>query len=199
MRVFASARHRHAGFTVLESAVALGVGAVALLAIGQVLTSATGSTDYLVTESAARAEMQNALGQMQEELQASAPSLVNVTSDSEENSVVTFQTAGPWMGTTTWGAADSSGFWKEDWSARYRVVSSSLIRESIDGNGTIVGAPVVLVRDVDESSTGAEGFTVEQNGSIHTIHLGVRKTFSDGKDHEDSLSTAVHVKNNATP
>jgi prepilin-type N-terminal cleavage/methylation domain-containing protein len=187
------------GFTLLETAIAVSIFAVILTIIGSVLVASTGSADYIVGDSISRRDMQRALDTIQDDLRRSGPSVVSVNSVPDEHDVLTLQTAGPWTGEVEWGATDTAGVWRESWSTRYRVVNSSLVRETLDGEGALQGVPTTLTRDIDEAEGTSKGFEVTQNGSVHVLQLRVRRTFSDGVEYENALSTSVHVKNSALP
>ena len=186
---------RENGFTLLETAISIAIAAVILAALGRVLFATTGSTDYLVSDSTGRRDMQRALDILQNEVRQSTPSTISVISSSGQHDILTLQTAGPWSGENEWGAVDVSGAWHEDWSARYRVVQSTLVRETLDALGTVQGAPVTLVRYVADVAGSTRGFEVEQNGPVLVLRIRTRRTFSDGVENDDTLTTSVHVMN----
>jgi len=186
---------RDEGFTLVEMAIALAVATILLVLIGDILFRSTSSADYIVQGSNATATMHRALDRIRGELHRAAPEVVNVNPGSTVNDSFTLQTAGPFSGTTRWGAEDNLGTWHEDWSARYSVVQGDLVRESLNGLDVVQGAPEIVARDVDDPISDDKGFEVTRNGPVVGLKLRVRKTFSDGVQHTEELTTSVLVKN----
>jgi len=190
---------RSKGFTLVEVVVSFAIITAIFGMLARVTLATSGSTDYLVVDASARREMQRAFERLQDELHRSAPTVVVVATDGAGQDVLTLQVAGAWNGAASWGAIDDSGVWRDDWSTRYRVQGSQLVRETLDAADAVQGGASVLVRGVGAPAGGAKGFEVARIGTIVTLRLRVTRSFADGVAHADTLATSVHVKNSAAP
>ncbi len=180
-----------AGFTLVEMAVAMSVGVLCLLVLGQALSTAAGSSDSILKQAEMLTDVQRGVERLRRELQSASPDLVEVSTHRDGNDVLVLKTGGPFNGAVRWGAHDQAGEWRAGWSSRFRVTAGQLVREVIDLSGSVRGEPLSLARGVVPAEPGRKGFSVQRSGSLFTIDLRVRREFRDGKVLERNFSTAI--------
>jgi prepilin-type N-terminal cleavage/methylation domain-containing protein len=179
------------GFTLVEMAVAMSVGVLCLLVLGQALSTAAGSSDSILKQAEMLTDVQRGIERLRRELQSASPDLVEVSTHADGNDVLVLKTAGPYTGAVRWGAHDQSGEWMAGWSSRFRVTGGQLVREVVDLSGSPRGEPLSLARGVMSAVPGEKGFSVQRSGSLFTIDLRVRREFRDGNVLEKNFSTAI--------
>ena len=184
-------RRGEAGFTLVEMAVAMSVGVLCLLVLGQALSTAVGSSDSILKQAEMLADVQRGIERLRRELQSASPDLVEVSTHADGNDVLVLKTGGPFNGSVRWGAHDQSGEWRAGWSSRFRVTGGQLVHEVIDLSGSLRGEPLSLARGVMSAVPGEKGFSVQRSGSLFTIDLRVRREFRDGNVLERNFSTAI--------
>ncbi len=184
-------RRGEAGFTLVEMAIAMSVGVLCLLVLGQALSTAAGSSDSILKQAEMLADVQRGIERLRRELQSASPDLVEVSTHADGNDVLVLKTGGPFNGSVRWGAHDQSGEWRAGWSSRFRVTGGQLVHEVIDLSGSLRGEPLSLARGVVPAVPGEKGFSVQRSGSLFTIDLRVRREFRDGNVLERNFSTAI--------
>lgn len=184
-------RRDEAGFTLVEMSVAMGVGVLCLLVLGQALSTAAGSSDSIIKQAEMLTDAQRGLEHLRRELQSASSDLVEVTTQADGNDVVVLKTGGPFTGAVRWGAHDRAGEWRAGWSSRFRIVEGHLVREALDLSGSARGEAQSLARGIAPSVPGRKGFAVQKNGSLFVIDLRVRREFRDGNRLERHFSTAI--------
>ena len=184
-------RRGEAGFTLVEMAVAMSVGELCLLVLGQALSTAAGSSDSILKQAEMLTDVQRGIERLRRELQSASPDLVEVSTHADGNDVLVLKTGGPFNGSVRWGAHDQSGEWRAGWSSRFRVTGGQLVHEVIDRSGSLRGEPLSLARGVVPAVPGEKGFSVQRSGSLFTIDLRVRREFRDGNVLEKNFSTAI--------
>lgn len=184
-------RRSEAGFTLVEMSVAMGVGVLCLLVLGQALKTAAGASDSIIKQAEMLADVQRGFERLRWELQSASLDLVEVTTHADGNDVLVLKTSGPFSEAIRWGAHDANGEWRAGWSARFRVVDGHLVREVLDYSGSARGDAQSLARGIAPPALEQKGFAVEKNGSLFTIGLRVRRQFRDGNLLERHFSTAI--------
>lgn len=189
----ARARRRSTdGFSLLETALAVGVGSLLIAILGPILVSTSGAVSYVVQRTVGLNEASRLLDRLRDELHRSSPSHVEVTVASGGDSI-TLSEARATGATVVWGAYDDDGIFQQDGSIRYRVENGSVVRELLDAAGALVPPSRELVRDLVDDLGGDKGFEVVRNGSVVTITVRVRKKHPDGAQSTRSLTTSVFV------
>ena len=186
-----SQRSGEAGFTLVEMAVAMSVGVLCLLVLGQALSTAAGSSDSILKQAEILTDVQRGIERLRRELQSASPDLVELSSPADGNDVVVLKTGGPFTGAVRWGAHDQAGEWRAGWSSRFRVLEGQLVREVLDSSGSLQGERLSLARGVLPAGPGRKGFSVRRSGSLFTVDLRVRREFRDGNLLEKNFSTAI--------
>ena len=184
-------RRGEAGFTLVEMAVAMSVGVLCLLVLGQALSTAAGSSDSILKQADMLTDVQRGVERLRRELQSASPELVELSTQADGNDVLVLKTGGPYTGAVRWGAHDQAGEWRAGWSSRFRVTGVELVREVLDVSGSPRGEPQSLARGVVPAAPGKKGFSVQRSGSLFTIDLRVSREFRDGNVLERNFSTAI--------
>ena len=186
---------RSAGFTLLETMIALGVAVVGLAIVGNILVSSVGAVDQIMVDTSVEQDLKRGVSRLLRELGTSSTATIAIDTSNSSYDMATFQTPGTYSGSVTWGAIDTAGVWQSGWTVRYTVSSGTLVRRVLNGSGTQVGADETLVRTVDAVSGGVKGFRVTPNGPLYNVSVRVRKTFRDSKDYTKDFTSTVLVKN----
>ncbi|MCH2367772.1 MAG: hypothetical protein MK554_11235 [Planctomycetes bacterium] len=184
-------RQSEAGFSLLEVSVAVAVGVLCVLTLGQALSGAAGSSESIVRQADLNAQVHRSFGALRRELRSSNPDLAEISTHADGNDILVLKTCGPYSEVFRWGACDNSGEWRAGWSARFRVVEGQLVREALDLSGAVRGEPRPLARGVPLRELDEKGFSVEKDGSLFTISISMRRTFRDGSELRRVFSTAV--------
>ena len=103
-----SQRSAEAGFTLVEMAVAMSVGVLCLLVLGQALSTAAGSSDSILKQAEMLTDAQRGIERLRRELQSASPDLVEVSTHSDGNDVLVLKTSGSFSDGLRWGACDLS-------------------------------------------------------------------------------------------
>ena len=188
-------RQAEAGFTILEISIAVAVGVLCVLTLGQALSSAAGSSESIVRQSELIGEAQRSFIALRRDLRSSNPDLVEISTQADGNDILVLKTCGSYSEAFRWGACDNSGEWRAGWSARFRVVEGQLVREAVDLSGAVRGDARLLARGVPPRVLEEKGFSVEKDGSLFTIRLRMRRTFRDGNEMTRVFSTAIKSLN----
>ena len=184
-------RQSRAGFTLLEVSIAVAVGGLFVLTLGQALASAAGSSESIVRQADLNAQVHRSFGALRRELRSSNPDLAEISTHADGNDILVLKTCGPYSEVFRWGACDNSGEWRAGWSVRFRVVEGQLVREALDLSGSVRGEPRSLARGVPPRELDEKGFSVEKDGSLFTIRISMRRTFRDGSELKRVFSTAI--------
>jgi prepilin-type N-terminal cleavage/methylation domain-containing protein len=179
-----------AGFTLVEVSVAVAVGALCMLVLGQALSSAAGSSESIVRQAEMLNGVQRCMEDLRKELRCASADLAEISS-SDGNDVLVLKTSGSFADGFRWGACDETGVWQAGWSARFRVVDGHLAREALDIAGRVRGEPRLLVRGVAAEGGGEKGFSVEKTGSLFNVELRLLRSFRNGTELRRVFSTSV--------
>ena len=184
------AQSSEAGFTLVEVSVAVAVGALCMLVLGQALSSAAGSSESIVRQAEMLNGVQRCMEDLRKELRCASADLAEISS-SDGNDVLVLKTSGSFSDGLRWGACDEEGVWQAGWSARFRVVDSHLVREALDIAGRVRGEPRLLVRGVEAEGDDEKGFSVEKAGSLFNVELRLLRSFRNGTELRRVFSTSV--------
>jgi prepilin-type N-terminal cleavage/methylation domain-containing protein len=181
------------GFTLLELAVALAVGALLSVILGTVLLRGTNCINSIVTDAVAVEDMKDVVSTVISDLRRSSTTLITIdTSNANWDSMV-LQVAGG-SPSAKYGAEDETGTFHPNWSIRYGVSGTDLLQETLNP-GMAVKASRILSRNVDGLRSGVKGFRVTQNGPLYNVTLRLNKTTQDGSTYQKSMGSTVLVKN----
>ena len=184
------AQPSEAGFTLVEVSVAVAVGVLCMLVLGQALSSAAGSSESIVRQAEMLNGVQRCMEDLRKELRCASADLAEISS-SDGNDVLVLKTSGSFSDGLRWGACDEAGVWQAGWSARFRVVDNHLVREALDIAGRVRGDPRLLVRGVEAEGDDEKGFSVEQTGSLFNVELRLLRSFRNGTELRRVFSTSV--------
>ena len=184
------AQSSEAGFTLMEVSVAVAVGVLCMLVLGQALSSAAGSSESIVRQAEMLNGVQRCMANLRKELRCASADLAEISS-SDGNDVLVLKTSGSFADGFRWGACDETGVWQAGWSARFRVVDGHLVREALDISGRVRGEPRLLVRGVAAEGGGEKGFSVEKTGSLFNVELRLLRSFRNGTELRRVFSTSV--------
>ncbi len=184
------AQPSEAGFTLVEVSVAVAVGALCMLVLGQALSSAAGSSESIVRQAEMLNGVQRCMEDLRKELRCASADLAEISS-SDGNDVLVLKTSGSFSDGLRWGACDEAGVWQAGWSARFRVVDNHLVREALDIAGRVRGDPRLLVRGVEAEGDDEKGFSVEKTGSLFNVELRLLRSFRNGTELRRVFSTSV--------
>ena len=184
------AQPSEAGFTLLEVSVAVAVGVLCMLVLGQALSSAAGSSESIVRQAEMLNGVQRCMEDLRKELRCASADLAEISS-SDGNDVLVLKTSGSFSDGLRWGACDEAGVWQAGWSARFRVVDGHLVREALDIAGRVRGDPRLLVRGVEAEGDDEKGFSVEKTGSLFNVELRLLRSFRNGTELRRGFSTSV--------
>tara|TARA_B100000809_G_scaffold262615_1_gene313984 strand:- start:174 stop:800 length:627 start_codon:yes stop_codon:yes gene_type:complete len=179
-----------AGFTLVEVSVAVAVGALCMMVLGQALSSAAGSSESIVRQAEMLNGVQRCMEDLRKELRCASADLAEI-SGSDGNDVLVLKTSGSFSDGFRWGACDETGVWQAGWSARFRVVDGHLVREALDIAGRVRGEPRLLVRGVAAEGGDEKGFSVEKTGSLFNVELRLLRRFRNGTELRRVFSTSV--------
>ena len=179
-----------AGFTLVEVSVAVAVGALCMMVLGQALSSAAGSSESIVRQAEMLNGVQRCMEDLRKELRCASADLAEI-SGSDGNDVLVLKTSGSFSDGFRWGACDETGVWQAGWSARFRVVDGHLVREALDIAGRVRGEPRLLVRGVAAEGNDEKGFSVEKTGSLFNVELRLLRRFRNGTELRRVFSTSV--------
>ena len=188
-------RGRDAGYSLLEVGIAVGLGATLLTVLGNILISTTDSMDYMVKDSITLEDIKETVNTVTSELQSSQKTSITIISGANYDTI-TLQVYRDPPGATppSYGAEDQSGAFNTGWSIRYRVTAPNLLREVLDGGGTVRWS-MIVAEDVDTAFGGQKGFAVVKNGNLYSVNLRIQKTFEDQNYYRKSMGSTVFVKN----
>jgi hypothetical protein len=186
-----SAVSPQAGFTVVETTIAIALGLSILAFLGTILISTTHSLDYAVKDSLTIREVNRFLHRLRVELRPSSITEVTLNNYQLDGDEVVFRQARVGStGVQEWGTRDGTGAWVPGGSIRYVVAGGSVVRQLLDASNALLADEVAL----DGVTTGTDkGFRVTRSGSVLQIELRTRKTLTDDREIIKSWSTAVHV------
>jgi len=184
-------RRSEDGFTLMELTVAVAVGVLCVLVLGQALSSAAGSSESIVRQAELLNGVQRCLGELRKDLRCASSDLADISIDAEGNDVLVLKTCGAFSDAFRWGARDEEGTWHAGWSTRFRVVDGELVRESLDISGAARGEPLSLARGVMTAGSDGKGFSVEKSGSLFTVDIRFLRTFRSGSELRRVFSTSV--------
>jgi prepilin-type N-terminal cleavage/methylation domain-containing protein len=179
-----------AGFTLVEVSVAVAVGALCMMVLGQALSSAAGSSESIVRQAEMLNGVQRCMEDLRKELRCASADLAEI-SGSDGNDVLVLKTSGSFSDGFRWGACDETGVWQAGWSARFRVVDGHLVREALDIAGRVRGEARLLVRGVAAEGGDEKGFSVEKTGSLFNVELRLLRRFRNGTELRRVFSTSV--------
>ena len=187
--------HGDAGYSLIEVAIAAGLGATLLTVLGNILISTTSSMDYMVKDTITLEDIKETVNTVTSELQNSQKTSITIVPGANYDTI-TLQVYRDPPGVTppSYGAEDQYGTFNTGWSIRYRVTAPNLMREVLDGGGTIRWS-MNVAEDVDTSFSGQKGFAVVKNGNLYSVNLRINKTFDDQKFYRKSMGSTVFVKN----
>ena len=185
-----AAQPSEAGFTLVEVSVAVAVGVLCMLVLGQALSSAAGSSESIVRQAEMLNGVQRCMEDLRKELRCASADLAEISS-SDGNDVLVLKTSGSFSDGLRWGACDEAGVWQAGWSARFRVVDSHMVREALDIAGRVRGEPRLLVRGVEAEGDDEKGFSVEKTGSLFNVELRLLRSFRNGTELRRVFSTSV--------
>lgn len=188
-------RRREAGFSLVETAIVVGLTGVVALTLGNVMLGTTNSVDYLMQDTLGVEEMQDTVNQIKEELRDSLGSSIIVGTGTYSD-ILDLQEGRAILGTTgmTYGAEGEDGIWRTGCRIRYYVSGTDLVRVLTP----ISGGPLptqTVAQDLDIGTAGVKGFKVVKNGNLYVISLAIKKKFSDGKIAQKTLQSTVHIQN----
>lgn len=184
---------RQAGFSLLEASIALALGSLGVVVIGQAMTATAESLDYVVKDGVASTSLQNAVSGLCEEMRQSAQASITILPGYPGDSVtvMTYDSA-----SQTYGAETTGGLFKPNWKILYWVdpTTGELSRQVLnDKDKTQYGG--VIVRNLPtKPSAGTKSFAVTKSGPLYSVSLNVSEHMSDGTSRSRSLSSTVHVK-----
>ena len=184
------AQPSEAGFTLVEVSVAVAVGVLCMLVLGQALSSAAGSSESIVRQAEMLNGVQRCMEDLRKELRCASADLAEISS-SDGNDVLVLKTSGSFSDGLRWGACDEAGVWQAGWSVRFRVVDGHLMREALDVAGRVRGEPRLLVRGVAAEGDDEKGFSVEKTGSLFNVELRLLRSFRNGTELRRVFSTSV--------
>ncbi|MEE3297028.1 MAG: prepilin-type N-terminal cleavage/methylation domain-containing protein [Planctomycetota bacterium] len=184
------AQPSEAGFTLVEVSVAVAVGVLCMLVLGQALSSAAGSSESIVRQAEMLNGVQRCMEDLRKELRCASADLAEISS-LDGNDVLVLKTSGSFSDGLRWGACDEAGVWQAGWSARFRVVDGHLVREALDIAGRARGEPRLLVRGVAAEGDDEKGFSVEKTGSLFNVELRLLRSFRNGTELRRVFSTSV--------
>lgn len=186
---------RDAGYSLLEVAVAAGLGATLLTVLGNILVSSTASMDYMVKDAITLGDIKETVNTVTSELQNSQKTTITIVpSTNYDTLTLRVYCDPPGVTPPSYGAEDQNGTFNTGWSIRYRVTAPNLLREVLDGGGTIRWS-MIVAEDVDTLSGGLKGFSVVKNGNLYSVNLRINKTFDDQNYYRKSMGSTVFVKN----
>ena len=174
----------------MEVSVAVAVGVLCMLVLGQALSSAAGSSESIVRQAEMLNGVQRCMEDLRKELRCASADLAEISS-SDGNDVLVLKTSGSFSDGLRWGACDEAGVWQAGWSARFRVVDSHLVREALDIAGRVRGDPRLLVRGVEAEGDDEKGFSVEKTGSLFNVELRLLRSFRNGTELRRVFSRSV--------
>jgi len=181
------------GFTLLELSIALAIGITLLAVLGNVLISSTNSLDYIMQDTVVLGDIKDVVNGLREELRSSTTGLITIDTSNADYDVLTFKVSSG--GTSpSYGAVDINGNFQNGWSIRYTVSSSNLVRNVLDGGGTVQSSSIV-VEDVDTRFSGQKGFWVTKTGSLYNVNIRINKTFRDSNSARKGMGSTVFVPN----
>jgi prepilin-type N-terminal cleavage/methylation domain-containing protein len=187
---------RRTGLTMIELMIAVTIASVLMVILGNIIISTTHSVDTLTVDTVSDQELKRSMGRLIGELQTVSPTALSINSADANNDAVILQTPGPYTsGTVNWGAVDTQGTWRDDWTAQYLVVDHRLIRRVFNDSGNQIGNDELLARDLDLRSGVNKGFSVSRTGNVVKVSLRVHKTFRDSKDYRKSYESSVLLRN----
>ena len=184
------AQSSEAGFTLVEVSVAVAVGVLCMLVLGQARSSAAGSSESIVRQAEMLNGVQRCMEDLRKELRCASADLAEISS-LDGNDVLVLKTSGSFSDGLRWGACDEAGVWQAGWSARFRVVDGHLVREALDIAGRTRGEPRLLVRGVAAEGDDEKGFSVEKTGSLFNVELRLLRSFRNGTELRRVFSTSV--------
>ena len=184
------AQPSEAGFTLVEDSVAVAVGVLCMLVLGQALSSAAGSSESIVRQAEMLNGVQRCMEDLRKELRCASADLAEISS-LDGNDVLVLKTSGSFSDGLRWGACDEAGVWQAGWAARFRVVDGHLVREALDIAGRARGEPRLLVRGVAAEGDDEKGCSVEKTGSLFNVELRLLRSFRNGTELRRVFSTSV--------
>jgi len=186
---------RARGLTLIEVAVAMTLGAIVMVILGNILSSTTDSVDSIVVGSVGDQDLKKSLNRFLDEVQRSSTSRLDIDSSDPDHDVITLQTPSNVGGTVSWGAVDATGIWREDWSARYLVEDGRLVRKALNTGLYPVGSDEPFARGVDGLRDGRKGFLVTRNGTVINAAIRVVRSYRSGVDSVKEFDSSVMVRN----
>ena len=187
--------NRQPGFTLVEVLSALAITSVLMVILGNIVISSTRAVDTVVVGSVGDQEIKRGLKRLVNELQTTSTSVLTINTSNASYDTATFQTPGTYNGTVSWGAVDIDGVWRMNWTVRYVMSGTQLVRQVFSGSGSKVGSDELLVRNVDSLRGGVKGLRLNRIGSVIRITLRISRTYRDAKDYFKEYNSSVLLKN----
>ena len=191
----AARRGQEAGVTLIEVAIALALGTVLMGVLGSVLVGTTNSLDYILKDAVSVEDMDDVVNGVRDDLRKTEIGKITIQTGSINDTLIFQERTDPEDdGTYIYGAEDNSGIFQQDWSVRYTVVGTDLVRQLLNAAGAVQSSGAVAQR-VDVTAGGQKGFSVIKNGSLYTVLLTVNKAFDDQKTYSKTMQSTVLVQN----
>lgn len=180
------------GFTLVEAAVALGIGLILVGVLANVFLKSTHSLDYVVRDSVSLGDIRDVVAGICSELRRSRVASVVIDSSDSNHDTLTLQISSGGA-SPIYGAEDQNGVFQADWHVRYAVSGSDLVRFVLDSSYATQSSSVVA-QNVDTAFGGTKGFVVTSTGSIYNVTVRLHKSFLDGKDYRKTMGSSVLVR-----
>ena len=164
-----SARRGMTFFEMLVVIIVFGIIAAAVF-----LAASSSQTSYLSTETAVYVQQQarQALSEMERELRQAGGAIATAINQIDFQVNVGYNQAAPCPpNAVCWGASDQAGANQAGWRVRYRLAGTQLVRELLDGAGTLQAGTRVLANDV----TSIQFTYVGGTARIVTVQLQVQR------------------------
>lgn len=184
---------RESGFTLLELAIALAIGATVVSILGSVLIGSTNSLAYIMEDCVALEDIDDVVNGVRDELRESRTSSITINTGSL-NDTVTLQQSQDGGAAMVYGADDQYGNFQTDWSIRYQVSGSDLLREVLNTSGNVQSSGIVA-QGIDITDGGQKGFSVIRNGNLYVVLVTINKSFPDGNGYSKTMQSTVRVMN----